>query len=347
MAKEAFKLIIATCILFGILPAHAGPITIFSGSGFTTPETITPIPAGFGSVGGNYFVPDALGNELFVLPAAGGAPVPFATLTTGNDTGIFVPSGYGSLSGQFLLTGNGAGEAVNSSGVVTPLSLSGNTTTATVAPAGFGSVAGMILLGNSTSSGASILALNANGTTSSFATLPGTPDAFGIAFAPVGFGAYSGDLLVTDATSGNIYAVSSSGSVSLFATVSTPAGVTDAGLRQVAFAPAGFGGYGGDLFVSVSGSESGGGTFGSVDVLNSSGVLIADLMQGTVGAPFDPRGLYFTSDSQLLIANADPSILAAQPAAFTATPEPATMIPVGIGALLILAAYKRTHRHVA
>jgi hypothetical protein len=90
----------------------------------------------------------------------------------------------------------------------------------------------------------------------------------------------------------------------------------------MAFAPAGFGAYGGDLFVSVAGSAQGGGTSGSVDVINPAGALVGVILQGTVGAPLDPRGLYFASNSQLLIADSDPSIYSVSPGAVSATPEP-------------------------
>src|SRR5271155_4025428 len=81
----------------------ADSVTVFSGSGFVLPETITLIPSGFGSLGGNYFVPDPNFNnfqgELFVLPSGGGAPIPFASPPNGNSLleGAFVPSGYGAL----------------------------------------------------------------------------------------------------------------------------------------------------------------------------------------------------------------------------------------------------------
>ena len=38
---------------------------------------------------------------------------------------------------------------------------------------------------------------------------------------------------------------------------------------------------------------------------------VAVLLQCTVGAPFDPRGLYYPKNSQILIADTDPSILSA------------------------------------
>ena len=67
------------------------------------------------------------------------------------------------------------------------------------------------------------------------------------------------------------------------------------GLRQMAFAPAGFGIPGldlsGDLMVSVSGSDTGGGTFGAVIAVNSLGQVVATLELGTqITAPSTRAG---------------------------------------------------------
>jgi hypothetical protein len=111
----------------------------------------------------------------------------------------------------------------------------------------------------------------------------------------------------------------------------------EAGLRQMAVAPTGFGPYGGDLLVSVAAINGGGGVFGAVDVINGQGNIVATLSQGALGAPLDPRGLYFESNSQLLIANADPSIYSVSPSDFVAVPEPGTFgalsLALGLGAI--------------
>ena len=349
-------------LLFAALPmlAFADSVTVFSG-GFTIPESIVPVPQSFGSVGGDLMVPDKGPNALYVIPAGGGAPVLFANGVSGNGA-AFLPSSFGAFGGDLLITSTPNGGpgivAVNGSGgqTVVPVPSSDSITGGVaVAPAGFGSVAGDALIGGENGAGldnGEVFALSPDGTVSNFASLgtggsAGFLAPFAVGFAPAGFGSIGGDLLVADGASGTMYAVDSSGNASVFANVAVPTltGGAVAGLRQFAFAPAGFGSYGGDLFVSVSGSQFGGGTSGSVDVLNSSGVLVAVLLQGAVGAPFDPRGLYFASNSQLLISDTDPSILSAPPSAFTAaTPEPSTLLPLALGFAGILAAARRARK---
>jgi hypothetical protein len=325
-------------------PAWCDPITIFSGpAGYTLPETITAIPAGFGTVGGSYFVPDNNSGQLLVVPAAGGSPTVFATIPGGIVSGLIVPAGYGSISGSYLVTGTGSAATVGPTGTVTPLpGTPFGIESSTVAPAGFGSAGGKILLGTGTGTGAQILVLNPDGTTSVLATF-GTADTepFTLGFAPAGFGSIGGDLLATDGESGKVYAIDASGNVSLFDTLPVPA-VTDdtTGLRQFAFAPSGYGSYGGDLFVSVSGSSDGGGSLGSVDIVNGSGGLVGELLEGTVGQPYDPRGLYFASNTQLLVGNAEPGeILSVTQDNFTSTvtPEPSSVSLLSLGICGIVA----------
>lgn len=359
MGRKSCCLFISGIVLAALpVIAQADSVSVFS-SGYTTPESITLVPAGFGTVGGNLIVPDSGANALYVMPASGGAPVLFSSGVTGNG-GVFLPSDFGSLGGDFLVTGETAGSgivAVNGLGGQTTVpipSSDGITGGAAIAPAGFGSVAGDALIGGEDGAGfnnGAVFALNPDGSVSQFASLgtggsAGYSLPFGLEFAPTGFGSVGGDLLVTDGASGDIYAVDSSGNVTLFASLTVPVlSGSVPGLRQVAFAPAGFGPYSGDLFVSVSGSQFGGGISGSVDVLNSSGAEVAVLQQGAVGSPFDPRGLYFASDNQLLISDTDPSILSATPGAFTPTPEPSAMIPLGLGLLGIVFVARRGRKH--
>jgi hypothetical protein len=281
-------------ITFLSIGLQATPI-VFS-SGLNLPENITVAPAGFGSFGGSYFIPDpgtslAGPNVIRVVPAGGGAPTVFATLDTSVpvQNGIFLPSSYGAFGGQYLIgttfQGSATGavlDAISSSGTVTLIGNEPNLAfgVPVIAPAGFGSVAGEVLLpdhGIVRSGGNSVNFLTTSGTVGTFVNTPGfTP--FGAAFAPAGFGSVGGDLLISDQGSGNIDAVTANGTIIPFATL--PLGFGQFGLRQIAFAPAGFGAYGGDLFVSISGSPfntPGGGAFGSVVVVNPDGQLIATL----------------------------------------------------------------------
>jgi hypothetical protein len=217
--------------------------------------------------------------------------------------------------------------------------------TPVIAPSGFGSVGGDILSPEAFFSGSTstVVALSPSGSVSDFATISnfvlahGVIGGFGTAFAPAGFvpGTTSPVLLVSDVNSGAIDWIDSSGNAHLFTTI--PLAPGQVGLRQIAFAPAGFGQYGGDLFVSVAGSAQGGGTFGSVDVIDAHGNLVGIISEGAVDAPFDPRGLDFVSNNQLLIADSDPSIYSAPPAAVSAVPEPGTALfaPFAVALLLM------------
>src|SRR5207253_2127268 len=77
------------------------------------------------------------------------------------------------------------------------------------------------------------------------ATFSSVSTPFGAAVAPSGFGAVGGTLLVSDAGGSGIYSVDPAGNVSLFTTIPLSAGQ---GLRQIAFAPTGWGLGTGNLF---------------------------------------------------------------------------------------------------
>ncbi len=297
----------------------AGSVTTFS-SGFVVPESISAAPASFGLAAGSLVVVDYGDGAVKAVRSTGGSPTLlkefFSTFPTPTrlNGGVFAPNGSFIVDGYNNIGGVPLGVVYSlSSAAGTPATLVSAGDTAflgsAIAPTGFGSVAGDTLLVAAESQD-------------------------DLVFAPAGFipGTAGPVLLVSDDADGNIYWIDSSGHEHLFATVPLTAGQT--GLRQLAFAPSGFAtasaNYSGDLFVSVSGSAAGGGTFGSVDVLNSSGSLVAVLTQGAVGAPFDPRGLYFEGSNQLLIADADPSILGATPASFAPVPEPSVFGAVGV-----------------
>jgi hypothetical protein len=318
----------------------ADSVTTFS-SGFVVPESISAAPASFGLAPGSLVVVDLDAGTADSVSSHGGSPTalasfpPLPATPTNLASGVFAPNGNLIADGYYFNSGVGVIYSM-SSATSTPQLVASSANTAflgsAVAPTGFGSVAGDTLIVAAGSKN-SILALSPAGTLSTFASLSTT--GADVAFAPAGFipGTAGPVLLVSDDADGNIYWIDSSGHEHLFATVPLTAGQT--GLRQLAFAPSGFAtasaNYSGDLFVSVSGSAAGGGTFGSVDVLNSSGSLVAVLTQGAVGAPFDPRGLYFEGSNQLLIADADPSILSATPASFAPVPEPSVFGAMGLG----------------
>jgi len=310
---RAFKKSLALVFMLSA-PAlmFAGPVTMFS-TGFVLPESISLAPAGFGLPAGSLVVTDAGGatgstSAIYSVAPGGGSP---SLLASGPisllDNGIFAPSSFGSLGGDYLAFGftnstasfatisalsSASGTLANVYTASSPAVFQGS---AVLAPSGYGSVAGDILMTFDAPGSLGVDSLSPTGTVSTFATISNfTVTGFGAAFAPAGFvpGTTSSVLLVSDATSGQIDWIDSSGNVHLFTTVPLMANQT--GLRQIAFAPAGFVRFAGDLFVSVTGSQA-----GSVDVINSAGQLVGILSQGTVAAPFDPRGLYFLSNTDL------------------------------------------------
>jgi hypothetical protein len=345
----------------------AGPVTIFSNGGFGLPESINAAPAGFGVYGGQYFVDDSAvggaGPSTIWAVNSGGTAAVFNNSALATDLvrgGVFLPGAFGAFAGDYLVAATSNADygstpftallAFDETGgvrtfysIALPSTFEETFFSPIVAPAGFGANGGSVLAILGSTTAPSVLAVSAGGSASTFATLPNNNQYGNTLFAAPGFGAVGGDLLVDSINSGQIFAIDPSGNVALWATV--PLGPNQTGLRQMAIAPAGFGPWGGDLFVSVSGSNVGGGTFGSVGVLDASGSLVAVLSQGAVGAPFDPRGLYFPTNASLLINDADPSVLQAPPSAFTATPEPGTAGGVAITVLgLFLWHRMRGHR---
>jgi hypothetical protein len=103
---------------------------------------------------------------------------------------------------------------------------------------------------------------------------------FGAALAPRGFGDVGGTLLVSDAGGGGIYSINPTGRVSLFTTI--PLGTGQSGLRQMTFAPSGWGRYSGSLFVSLNTRD--------IVIVGRNGSII-----GRISGTFNPRGLLFTT----------------------------------------------------
>ena len=323
----------------GLRPAllQADPIGTYI-TGLSLPETVSLAPATFGTYAGQLIISDSGAGpttgpgSLYAAPVTGGTATQFSSYSgAGYAGGGFAPTSYGSLSGQYIAVGETSSRAaiineINSGGSVTNLYTGTAVSEATnfsVAPATFGSAANKIVVPyiNGTNPG-SLLLLNPDGSTSSFGSALPIVNPFGSAFAPAGFGSVGGDLLLSDGTTGTIVAIDSTGNAKQFANIGLGSG--QVGLRQMAFAPAGFGLYGGDLFVSVASLNGTGGTNGEVLVVDANGNIVAALLQGTVDEPFNPRGLYFLNNTELLVSNADPSVLLATPLDFTsAAPEPA------------------------
>lgn len=347
MSKSFWSCLVAIVALihFG---RHASAEIIVS-QGYVVPETISEAPGSFGNFGGSYFIPDAGTDQIMVMPAAFGAPSVFQSATQDITGGLFLPAGFGSLGGSFIVTGRskdtfiGQVTAYDSSGNATVF---GNTTnigslsTPAMAPDGFGTHGGQLFVTDTR--GVSVFDQNGNFT--AFVPelgFPGSNASFGLAFVPDGFGAFGGTLLVSNAGQvggqSEIVAVAADGTVSPFATLTLLAG--QVGLRQMAFAPADFGPYSGLLFVSVTGSAQGGGALGAVLVLDALGETVATLKLGTEFDKFDPRGLLFLNAGELLISDASDPIMLAGPDDFqqARVPEPSSIVMLNLAGLTLLA----------
>ena len=150
--------------------------------------------------------------------------------------------------------------------------------------------------------------------------------------------------------------LNAAGHASLFASLPLPIGFTQPGLRQFAWAPAGFTlpdgqDLGGDLFVSIAAQNGGGGSSGEIDVLNAAGDTVAHYLEGDGETPLDPRGLLFIDPTRLLVANADPGIQLLTPADFrpgSPAPEPSTWAMMLLGfAGLGFAGYRASRKTIA
>ena len=360
-------------VLFPItdVPAKAGPVTVFSGPGpYLLPETISQAPAGFGTKGGNYIVPDFNNLNVWAVPTTGGAPTNIAT-NFANGTfvqargGVFLPSNWGSNAGNFLEVGqvpvtsqaapvlivapNGGGYSVSSFAGITL-----NAGQPQIAPSGFGPFGGDVAVPNYDSSSflSTLTMIAPDGTTTPLASGASLPLATGgAAFAPGGFGTLGGRLFVDGLSSNQLVTVDASGNVTPFATVPLQPGQPSP--FEMAFSPAGFfPGEGPLLFVSVRGSTAGGGTLGDVLAYDSNGTVVASLRTDLGLTSFDPRGLLFIPDlsnpaqTDLLISDASSGrILLFAPPSFTVTPEPSGLA-LGTAGLLGLAgaAWRRRKR---
>lgn len=332
------------------------PVTTISSGSYVLPETISQAPAGFGALGGNYFIPDFNASQpngpIWDLAPTGGPPTQFSTVPVGNARGgLFLPAtGWGANSGEFLTVGpTYAPGGINETGV-SQIFTYGPTGTASlflqtpgsfaqpqIAPAGFGTFGGQLIVpsGAVGTTPNEIQAITPSGGVSVVATTPFTP--FGLAFAPSGFGALAGQMFVSSGQDGQIISISPGGTVTPFANIPLLTGQPS--LFQMAFSPAGFlSGSGPLLFVSVRGSLNGGGTLGDVVVLDASGQIVERLRTDLGLAAFDPRGLFFADSQHLIVSDASDPILSVLPSAFQSVPEPASVVLFGLGlAGLVLA----------
>lgn len=342
MTRIAAKSILALAALLPIT-LHGGLI-VFA-TGLSLPEDLIVAPGGFSTFGGQYFIPDpaknfAGPNNVYTVAANGGAATTFVTMPSGQSpVGDLFLTGAGTLSGQLLVSGGNFGRTtgfiavVNSSGNITQIinnQAGDRYTTPSLAPAGFGAVAGDALVPRE--DGSVIQAVDPSGNVSLFASNIGI-NIWGSVFAPAGFGTIGGDLLVSSLDTGTIDAITSNGTVIPWATI--PLGPANVGLRNMTFAPAGFGTLGGDLIISIAGGTGiTAGTYGQVAAINSAGQVVAYLQTGTLGVPFDPRGIYFPNNQTILVNAVDPVYMAG-PTDFAATPEPGTLLLAGVALALL------------
>jgi hypothetical protein len=339
-SHKALFLATLSALAFGTtLPTQALAIKIYS-EGYLTPETISLVPAGFGAYGGYYFIPDFARDsgdpslfKIWAMPPNGGPPIVFATNpNTKMRAGLFLPdSGWGVNSGRFLTTGyvnnqQGAVHIFDAAGIAHPFATNvPQLAQARIAPAGFGAFAGKVIVAGVSGANWTVLALGPDGIFSTVAILPPPTMAFGLAFAPSGFGTRGGQCFV-GGYNGSIASVATEGTVTPFVNLTLAPGQDfPNGVRQMEFSPPGFfPGYGALLFVSIAGSFQGGGTLGDIFALDSDGNVVRALRTDLGLKKFDPRGLLFTSDGNLLISDSSDPIYLATAADFSppATPTP-------------------------
>jgi hypothetical protein len=106
LAKIGVTSLALVMVLAALPPSATAQIQIFSTGQYGTPETISLAPSGFGAFGGQYFIPDARLNNIWIVPITGGPPTAFlaAPIEGASVTGgLFLPSGWGGNSGRFLV----------------------------------------------------------------------------------------------------------------------------------------------------------------------------------------------------------------------------------------------------
>jgi hypothetical protein len=349
------KLVLVCCLslLMVAFGSQAVPAMEIFSSGMLTPETIS---ASIGGYPGAYLIPDATRQStdptqgaIWAVPADGNNPTKFATnLNVLPIGGLFLPNStyWGTAAGEYLTVGyvqnsdgsyTGAIDTYSTSGAYSVLwsSVGNLPKSVALAPAGWGSVGGQLVV---TDGGPSVYAIDPSGKKTQVENSTGVTARFGLAFAPAGWGTVGGNLLTNISENGSleIFSVKPDGTDALWASTLLKTG--QSGPRQMAFSPAGFiPGYGQLLFVSVSGSAFGGGSLGDILVYDSDGNVVASLRTNLGLDKFDPRGLYFTADGELLISDASDPILIATASDFQAVPIPPSVLLLGTSLLGLLA----------
>jgi hypothetical protein len=286
------SLVLVTLLLAAALCATTvfAAVSIFA-TGMVTPEAIARTAAG------NFLVTDADDSgPIWSVPAGGGTATQVASAGYSLRDGVFLPANFGSVGGQFLVVGGseviGArASTMDASFTVTPYASQANSLWNTpVVASGFGRHNGEVLVTNqgsgTGSNDGSVDIFTPRGTVGRLTDLPTVNVPFGAALAPAGFGDVGGTLLVSDAGESagvsGIYSVNPTGRVSLFTTI--PLGTGQNGLRQIAFAPSGWGRYSANLFVSLNTRD--------IVIVGRNGSII-----GKISGTFNPRGLHFTTIS--------------------------------------------------
>jgi hypothetical protein len=344
-------------MLASAIAATAGPIVFTTYPAGTVPETIAAVPAGFGSMSGYLVVdptisstPDAPSN---ILNVNGGTVTTVGTNPQSLRSGIFLPSSFGSVGGDFAVAGFNGNAPVgidtsNPNGGIylysaNGSSLSGPTTfynangfsvsSILVAPSGFGSLSGDLLAGYIGTSNFGIAVFSPDGTRLTDLEQSLTIAPFGLAVAPSTFGAFANQIIYTSDTNGEIDAVDANGNVTVVTTLAT----NGEALRFDGFAPSGFGQYAGDLVVDVAGTSLSTND-GYLAFINASGALVGEL------TGINPRGFTFSTDgATMILNNADPEVLTAVPADVTAVPEPASIALAAAGLTALVLFKRRVH----
>jgi hypothetical protein len=295
MKRRFLSVLVVTLVATGLAATSIfAAVSVFA-TGMAAPQAITRAPSG------DFFVTDAdRDGPIWNVPAGGGTATMLASAGYSLRDHLILPAGFGSVGGQLLVVGGGAvGSASTmdtSSFAVTPYASKRQTLwTTPVLAETFGPLSGFVLVtnqGHGTFRGrGSVDFFAPDGTVGTLTTLPSVTTPYGAALAPAGFGDVGGTLLVSDAQGPGIYSVDPSGQVTSFTAI--PLGAGQGGLRQMAFAPKGWGPYSGNLFVSVNTRD--------IVIVNQRGAVI-----GRISGQFNPRGLLFTTisgDATLLFSD--------------------------------------------